>query len=67
MNRYTIAYSVYFVVYAEDRWEAFERASEEIDKGGWEFSDPYVVDSEHIPTTSTAKRVATPRGALWRR
>ena len=62
MKRYVIKYHTCVEVEAESKWEAFDKAWREIDKGNFEFAEPEVVESEYIPErrVSHARRIPTP-------
>lgn len=44
MKRYVVEYPVFVEVEAEDQWEAYEKAFDEIEKGGLELSEPNIVE-----------------------
>lgn len=62
MKRYVIEYHTCVEVEAEDEWDAFDKAWQQIEKGDFEFAEPEVAESEYIPERriSHATRMPTP-------
>ena len=57
MKRYVIEFHTCVEVEAESKWEAFDKAWQQIDRGDFEFAEPEVVESEYIPRISHARAI----------